>query len=130
MRITQRTPRPTAPPTSSLPARAGRWVCGRDTNPRTWPRRASSMACSIARQQLAGIPLRLRHDLTRAAPTLRTVADARVEAPHVMRWPTHRAREQVGHPALEHLVGGQADRVLEVIRLQVLVQVGQREGRI
>src|SRR6266702_2896618 len=37
MRITQRTPRPTAPPTSSLPARAGRWVWGRDTKPRTWP---------------------------------------------------------------------------------------------
>src|SRR5437763_7078088 len=36
MRITQRTPRPTAPPTSSLPARAGRWVWGRDTKPRTW----------------------------------------------------------------------------------------------
>src|SRR2546426_518774 len=37
MRITQRTPRPTAPPTSSLPARAGRWVCGRDTKPRRGP---------------------------------------------------------------------------------------------
>src|SRR3989454_585416 len=37
VRIAQRTPRPTAPPTSSLPARAGRWVCGRDTKPRTWP---------------------------------------------------------------------------------------------
>src|SRR5437660_975288 len=36
-RMTQRSPRPSAPPTSSFPLRGGRWVCGRDTKPRTAP---------------------------------------------------------------------------------------------
>src|SRR6266481_1416580 len=83
-----------------------------------------------ARQQLAGMPLRLRHDLTRGAPTLRTVADARVEAPHVMRWPTHRAREQVSSRLWSTWLAGRRIAYWEVIRLQVLVHLGQREGRI
>src|SRR5438093_309558 len=36
-RMTHRTPAPRAPPTSSLPARAGRCVRGRNTNPRASP---------------------------------------------------------------------------------------------
>src|SRR5215472_7961336 len=35
--MTQSTPRPSAPPTSSLPARGGRWVAGRSTKPRASP---------------------------------------------------------------------------------------------
>src|SRR5438445_8494368 len=35
--MTQSRPRPRAPPTSSFPLRGGRWVCGRDTKPRTAP---------------------------------------------------------------------------------------------
>jgi hypothetical protein len=40
----------------------------------------------------------------------------------------HQLREQVGDPVLEHLVGGQAARVLEAHRLQVLVHVRQAKA--
>src|SRR5947208_10626886 len=83
-----------------------------------------------ARIQLAGMPLHLRYDSTRPTPALRLIAEARVEAPDVVWWASHGPREQVGDPILEHLVGGQADRVPEALRLQVLVHVRQREGRI
>jgi hypothetical protein len=45
-----------------------------------------------------------------------------------MRGPPHRAREQMGDLRLEHLIGGQANRVLEALRLQVLVHIREREG--
>jgi hypothetical protein len=77
-----------------------------------------------------GCHFRLRDNSTRPTPALRPIAEARVEAPDVVGWPPHRPREQVGDPVLEHLVGGQADRVLKALRLQVLVHVGQGEGRI
>ena len=76
------------------------------------------------------MPLDLRDHPTRPAPALRLVSEARIEAPHVVRGATHRPREERRDLRLEHLVGGQADRVLEALRLQVLVYVREREGRI
>ena len=76
------------------------------------------------------MPLDLRYHPARSTPALRLVAEARVAATHVVRGPTHRPREERRDLRLEHLVGGQADRVLEALRLQVLVYVREREGRI
>jgi len=47
-----------------------------------------------------------------------------------VRRPTHRPCKQLGDLRLEHLIGGQTDRVLKALRLQVLVHVREREGRI
>ena len=41
-----------------------------------------------------------------------------------------RAHSAFFRSLLEHGVGGQADRVLEALRLQVLVHIREREGRI
>src|SRR6266478_5578421 len=76
-----------------------------------------------ARVQLAGMPFHLRHDPARPTPALRLIAEAGEEAPHVMRWTTYGSCEQRRDPFLEHGVRGQADRVLEALRLQILVQV-------
>src|SRR5262245_48145615 len=76
------------------------------------------------------MPLDLRHHPALPVPALRLIAEARVEASHVMRGAADRSREQGRDPLLEHLVGRQADRILEAVRLQVLVYVGQGEGRI
>ena len=65
-----------------------------------------------------------------STPALRLIAEARVEASDVVRGATHGPREQRRDLRLEHLIGGQADRVLEALRLQVLVHVRQGEGRI
>src|SRR5437773_8436179 len=78
----------------------------------------------------SGMPLDLRHHPTRPAPALRLVAEARVETPDVVRWPAHGPREERRDLRVENLVGGQADRVLEVLRFQVLVHVRQGERRI
>src|SRR5262245_64116114 len=67
------------------------------------------------------MPLDLRHHPTRPAPALRLVAEARVEAAHVVRGATHRPREERRDLRLKYLVGGQANRVLETLRFQVLV---------
>src|SRR5262249_15549963 len=80
--------------------------------------------------QLARMPLDLRDDPTRSTPALRPVAEARIEAPDVVRGATDGPREERGDLRLEPLVGGQANRVLEALRLQVLVYVREREGRI
>jgi hypothetical protein len=77
-----------------------------------------------------GGPLDLPDDAARPAPALRPIAEARVEAPHVVRRPAHRARKQMGDLRLEHVIGGQANRVLEALRLQVLVHIRERERRI
>src|SRR3989442_15131290 len=58
------------------------------------------------------------------------VVEARVEASDIVRGSPHGPREERRDPFLEHGVGGQADRVLEALRLQILVQVRQGEGRV
>src|SRR5207247_1509621 len=45
--------------------------------------------------QLPWVPLHLGHDAARPTPALRLILEGRVEAPNVVRRPTHRPREQV-----------------------------------
>src|SRR5947208_5023819 len=74
------------------------------------------------------MPFGLRDDAARTAPTLRLVAEARVEASDVVRWAPDGAREERRDLRLKHLIGGQANRVLEALGLQVLVHIREREG--
>ena len=59
--------------------------------------------------------LATRPSRRRGAPTpaLRPVAEARVEASHLVRGPAHQPREQTADLRPEHRIGGQTDRVLE-----------------
>ena len=83
-----------------------------------------------ARVQLAGVPLHLRDDSALPVPALRPIAEAGVEAPHGMGRPSHGPLQEVRDLVLQHLVRRQANGVLEALRFQVLVDLGQREGRI
>src|SRR5262249_10741337 len=59
-----------------------------------------------ARVQLTGVPLDFRDHATRLAPALCLIAEARIEAPDVMRRPSHGPREQGRDARLEYLIGG------------------------
>src|SRR5262249_38233531 len=83
-----------------------------------------------ARVQLTGVPLDFRDHATRLAPALCLIAEARIEAPDVMRRPSHGPREQGRDARLEYLIGRETNGVLEALRFQVLVHVRQGEGRI
>src|SRR5262245_28235549 len=67
---------------------------------------------------------------TRPTPALCLVAEARVAAPHVVGRTTDGSLQEGSDLGVQHLVRGEADRVLESLRLQVLVHVRQSEGRI
>src|SRR5439155_8702572 len=80
------------------------------------------------RIQLARMPLDLRHDPALPVPTLRPIAEARVEAPHGVRWAADGSPEERRDLCLEHLIGRETNGVLEPLRFQVLVHVRQGEG--
>src|SRR5262245_689607 len=82
------------------------------------------------RVQLAGVPLHFRDDATCSTPALRPITEAREEASDVLRGATDGPREEPRDLRLKQLVGGQRNGVLEALRLQVLVYVREREGRI
>src|SRR5947207_4339820 len=63
--------------------------------------------------KLAGVPLALRHDAARSTPALRPIAEARIAAPDVVRGAPDGPPEERRDLRLGHLIGGEADRVLE-----------------
>src|SRR5262249_40033399 len=67
------------------------------------------------------MPLDLGNHAARLAPACRLVGKARVVSADFVWGPSDRALEQVGNPVLQDLVGGQTDRVFDVLSLQVLV---------
>src|SRR3954471_21552646 len=76
------------------------------------------------------MPLHLGYDPARAGPALGLVAEAGVETPDLVGWTAHRTLEQMSNPALENSIGGQADHVPVVLRLQEFVDLRRGKTRI
>src|SRR4051795_10406622 len=76
------------------------------------------------------MPLHLGYDPARAAPALGLVAEAGVETPDLVGRTPHRTLEQMSNPALENGIGGQADHVPVVLRLQEFVDLRRGKTRI
>src|SRR5665213_691973 len=76
------------------------------------------------------MPLDLGDDTARCAPAPGLIAERRVQAPDVVRRPTHGSAKQMSDLVLQYLVGRQADRVFDSLRLKVLVHAWHRKGRV
>src|SRR3954467_14781893 len=76
------------------------------------------------------MPLDLGHDPAGPAPALGLVAKAGVQAPDLVGRTAHRMLEQMSNPALENRIGGQADHVPVVLRLQELIDLRRGKTRI
>src|SRR3954463_979698 len=76
------------------------------------------------------MPLDLGHDPAGAAPGLGLVAEAGVETPDLVGRTPHRTLEQMSNPALENRIGGQADDIAVILRLQEFVNLGRGKTRI
>jgi hypothetical protein len=80
--------------------------------------------------KLARMPLDLGDHPARLGPGCGLIAEIGMEAPDFVGWSSDRTLEQVANLALQHLVGRQPDRVFDPRRLQILVDLGHREGGI
>src|SRR5215468_7739839 len=76
------------------------------------------------------MPLDLGNHPARLAPAGRLVGEVRVVSADFVWGPSDRSFEQVADPVLQDLVGGQPDRVFDVLSLQVLVDTRHGEGGI
>ena len=74
--------------------------------------------------QLTLVPLDFGHHPTRSRPTLGSWR----RRWSVLRRPPDRPRQQMANPSLEHVVGRQADRILDALLLQPLVDLRLGEG--
>src|SRR5262249_21272066 len=77
--------------------------------------------------KLARMPLDLGNHAARLAPACRLVGKARVVSADFGWGPSDPAPEPGGNPVLQDLVGGQTDRVFDVLSLQVLVDAWHGE---
>src|SRR5215211_7840414 len=73
------------------------------------------------------MPLDLRHNPTRAGPSLGLVAEAGVETPNLVGRTAHRTLEQVCNLSLKNSIGGQPDHIPVVLRFQEVVDLWCRE---
>src|SRR6516164_4543201 len=76
------------------------------------------------------MPLDLGNDTAWLVPGRSLVAEAGMIAAHLVRGTPDRTIEQIADPLLQHLVGRKADRVLDPLGLQELVDPWRGEGRI
>src|SRR6516162_1538466 len=74
------------------------------------------------------MPIDLGHDAARLVPTLRLIAEAGVEAAHLIGRSPNRALEQVPDPALQYAVGRQPDRVADALSFEEFVHLGIGES--
>src|SRR5205823_2695554 len=73
-----------------------------------------------ARVQLARMPLDLGHDAARLVPTLRLIAEAGVEAAHLVWRSPDRALKQVSDFVLQDAIGRQPDRITYALGFEEL----------
>ena len=63
--------------------------------------------------KLSGVPFDLGDHPARLGPASRLIAEVGIVSPHLVRRSSDRALEQIADPALQDLIGGQADRVFD-----------------
>src|SRR5439155_17875580 len=80
-----------------------------------------------ARIKLARMPLDLGHHTTRFLPALSLIAEARMEAPHLVRRAPNRSIEQIADLLLQDPVCGQPNRILDLLAFQKLIQLRHGE---
>ena len=78
--------------------------------------------------QLAGMPFHLGNNPPFLAPRPGLIAEAGVIAPHMVRWATDGAGQQMGNAFLKNLVGFEADGILEILGFQEFIDVRRGEG--
>ena len=76
------------------------------------------------------MPLDLGDHPARLGPASGLIGEVGVVPPHLVRRTPDRAREQVADPLLQDLVGGKADRILDPLGFEELVDLGIGEARV
>jgi hypothetical protein len=83
-----------------------------------------------ARIEFSVMPLDLRNHLAQLGPASHLIGKIGVELSELVRRPRDRALEQIANPVLDDLVVWNADRMLDALGFQILVNTRHGEGRI